>query len=85
MIAYLYPVIPDVNNGFRNHEEHGMNGRNGPTNERSCLRLLHRQGKENPCCQSTYVGIDDFAWKKGHIYMSVVVDHLTGKPVGGIE
>ena len=47
----------------------------------SCLRLLHRQGKENPCCQSTYVGIDDFAWKKGHIYMSVVVDHLTGKPV----
>lgn len=41
--------------------------------------------QENPqpssTARPTHIGIDDFALKKGHKYMSVVVNHLTGKLV----
>ena len=47
----------------------------------SCLRRLYVLGDENPDCDSVYVGMDDLAYKKGHIYMSAVVDHKTGRVV----
>lgn len=41
--------------------------------------------QENPqpssTARPTHIGIDDFALKKGYKYMSVVLDHLTGKSV----
>ena len=41
----------------------------------SCLRILQQCGQHNPMHnKSIYVGIDDFAYKKGKDYMSVVVD-----------
>lgn len=48
----------------------------------TCLRMANRQGCRNPeVPTSGYVGIDDFASRKGRIYMSAVVDHYTHQPV----
>ena len=48
----------------------------------TCLRsVLHENPQSSSTPRPTHIGIDDFAQKKGHKYMSVVVDHLTGKPV----
>lgn len=41
----------------------------------TCLRHLKRSGREPLCCGCEFVGIDDFASKKGHIYRSVVLTH----------
>ena len=35
--------------------------------------------------KSIYVGIDDFAYKKGKDYMSVVVDQMTHIPIALLE
>ncbi|WP_240062534.1 transposase, partial [Bacteroides xylanisolvens] len=35
--------------------------------------------------KSIYVGIDDFAYKKGKDYMSVVVDQMTHMPIALLE
>lgn len=52
----------------------------------SCLRILQRYGKNNPPCpKSIYVGIDDLAYKKGHDYMSIVVDQMTHTPIALLE
>lgn len=41
----------------------------------TCLRRLYPLGEEpSVACDSTYVGIDDFAFSKGKVYMSVVTD-----------
>lgn len=45
----------------------------------TCLRKAHVYGKENPtdiAC-SGYIAIDDLAYRKGHTYMSAIVDHYT--------
>lgn len=42
----------------------------------SVTRRLRRLGKENPVVRTSgYVGLDDFAKKKGHRYMCVIADH----------
>ena len=52
----------------------------------SCLRILEQYGQHNPVCSnSVYVGIDDFAYKKGQDYMSVVVDQMTHAPIALLE
>lgn len=46
-----------------------------PVSPSTCLRRLYPLGEETDhACTSTSVGIDDFAFCKGHSYMSVVVD-----------
>ena len=35
--------------------------------------------------KSIYVGIDDFGYKKGKDYMSVVVDQMTHMPIALLE
>lgn len=52
----------------------------------SCLRILQQCGQDNPVhSESIYVGIDDFAYKKGRDYMSVVVDQMTHAPIALLE
>lgn len=52
----------------------------------SCLRILQQCGQHNPMHnKSIYVGIDDFAYKKGKDYMSVVVDQMTHIPIALLE
>ena len=52
----------------------------------SCLRILQQCGQHNPMHnKSIYVGIDDFAYKKGKDYMSVVVDQMTHMPIALLE
>lgn len=46
-----------------------------------CTRQAKSLGKSNPCCNSTHIGIDDFAFKRGHVYMCMASDHDSGKPV----
>lgn len=39
-------------------------------------------GKTNPQVRTSgYVGLDDFAKRKGHRYMCVIVDHYTHQPL----
>lgn len=48
----------------------------------SVTRRLRRLGKENPVVRTIgYVGLDDFAKKKGHRYMCVIADHYTRRPI----
>ena len=52
----------------------------------SCLRILQQCGQHNPMHnKSIYVGIDDFAYKKGKDYMSVAVDQMTHIPIALLE
>lgn len=52
----------------------------------SCLRILQQCGQYNPTqSKSIYVGIDDFAYKKGQKYMGVVVDQMTHEPIALLE
>lgn len=52
----------------------------------SCLRILQQFGQHNPMhSRGIYVGIDDFAYKKGRDYMSVVVDQMTHAPIALLE
>lgn len=46
-----------------------------------CTRQAKPLGESNPACESIRVGIDDFAFKRGHVYMCMASDHDTGKPV----
>jgi transposase len=51
----------------------------------TCLRRLYPLGDEpSEACGSTYVGIDDFAFCKGKVYMSVVADLFTHRVVAVI-
>lgn len=44
----------------------------------TCLRSVARLGEKNPDVRTSgYVGIDDFAKRKGHDYMCAIVDHYT--------
>ena len=48
------------------------------TSASSCHRLVRRIGMENPQVRTSgYVGIDDFAKKKGQVYACTIVDHYT--------
>ena len=48
----------------------------------SCIRVLRSMGKTNPQVRTSgYVGLDDFAKRKGHRYMCVIVDHYTHQPL----
>lgn len=48
------------------------------TSASTCHRLVRRIGMHNPRVRSSgYVGIDDFAKKKGHVYACTIVDHYT--------
>ena len=48
----------------------------------SVTRRLHVMGKDNPDIRTSgYVGLDDFAKKKGHNYMCVIADHYTRQPL----
>lgn len=48
----------------------------------SVTRRLHVIGKDNPDMRTSgYVGLDDFAKKKGHKYMCVIADHYTRQPI----
>ena len=48
----------------------------------TCIRMLRLMGKDNPEVRTSgYVGLDDFAKRKGHKYMCVVVDHYTRQPL----
>lgn len=44
----------------------------------TCLRVVRRLGESNPWVRTSgYIGIDDFAKRKGHEYMCAAVDHYT--------
>lgn len=44
----------------------------------TCLRVARRLGESNPEVKTSgYIGIDDFAKRKGHEYMCAAVDHYT--------
>lgn len=46
----------------------------------TCQRMAHKMGLENPNVKTSgYVGLDDFAKRKGHTYMCMIVDHYTGQ------
>jgi len=48
------------------------------TSASACHRLVRCVGSANPTVRSSgYVGIDDFAKKKGHVYACAIVDHYT--------
>ena len=48
----------------------------------TCIRMLRHMGKVNPEVRTSgYVGLDDFAKRKGHKYMCVIVDHYTRQPL----
>lgn len=48
----------------------------------SVTRRLHVMGKDNPDIRTSgYVGLDDFAKKKGYKYMCVIADHYTRQPL----
>lgn len=48
----------------------------------TCIRMLRRMGASNPEVRTSgYVGLDDFAKRKGHSYMCAVVDHYTRAPL----
>lgn len=50
------------------------------------IRLLLRRYKNQtiPTCSST-IGVDDFAFKKGRTYGTIIVDEVTHKPVALLE
>ena len=44
----------------------------------ACIRVLRQMGRVNPEVRTSgYVGMDDFAKRKGHKYMCAIVDHYT--------
>ena len=48
------------------------------TSASTCHRIVRRIGMCNPQVHTSgYVGIDDFAKKKGHVYACTIVDHYT--------
>ena len=50
------------------------------------IRMLKKMADENPAskCSDT-VGVDDFAYKKGHTYCTIVCDYETRCPVAVLE
>lgn len=49
------------------------------TSASTCQRILRKLGAENPDVRTSgYVGLDDFATKKGRVYGCTIVDHYTG-------
>ena len=51
-----------------------------PTSDSTLLRRIRR----SPCapeCAATIVGIDDFSFKKGKTYGTIIVDHQKGHPI----
>lgn len=52
------------------------------TSTSSVTRRVRALGKENPDVHTSgHVGLDDFAKKKGHEYMCIIVDHYTRRPL----
>lgn len=58
-----------------------LKGQNIHASISQCTRNVKSLGKSNPPCKSVHVGIDDFASKKGHVYMCLACDHDTSQPV----
>lgn len=50
------------------------------------IRMLKKIADENPAskCSDT-IGVDDFAYKKGHTYCTIVCDYETRRPVAVLE
>ncbi len=46
----------------------------------TCLRIMHKCNVSPPA-KMTHIGIDDWAYHKGHTYGTIVVDRETGKTV----
>ncbi|MGD3112473.1 ISL3 family transposase [Streptomyces sp. YGL11-2] len=51
------------------------------TSPNSLLRLLRRLPDEQPGAAPRVMGVDDFAFKKGHVYGTIIMDMETGEPV----
>ena len=52
------------------------------TSQSTLIRMVRKMGSANPHVRTSgYVGIDDFAKKKGHKYMCVIVDLYTRLPL----
>jgi transposase len=51
-----------------------------PASDSILLRRI-RDAKITPTGQTTVIGIDDFAFKKGNTYGSIFVDHQSGRPI----
>ncbi|MFE7662248.1 ISL3 family transposase [Streptomyces celluloflavus] len=51
------------------------------TSANSLLRLLRRLPDEQAGTAPRVMGVDDFAFKKGHVYGTIIMDMETGKPV----
>ncbi|HEX2298940.1 MAG TPA: ISL3 family transposase, partial [Pseudonocardiaceae bacterium] len=52
-----------------------------PASANSLLRLLRRLPDKQPDTAPRVMGVDDFAFKKGHVYGTIIVDVETGEPV----
>jgi transposase len=52
-----------------------------PASANSLLRLVRRFPDEQPDTAPRVMGVDDFAFKKGHVHGTIIVDVETGEPV----
>ncbi len=58
-----------------------ISGQTGlPVSSSTCLRIVHRC-KISPAIMAVHLGIDDWAYHKGHTYGTIVVDRETGKTI----
>ncbi|MFE7216542.1 ISL3 family transposase [Streptomyces sp. NPDC057611] len=52
-----------------------------PASANSLLRLVRRLPDKQPDTAPRVMGVDDFAFKKGHVYGTIIVNVETGEPV----
>lgn len=58
-----------------------LKGQNIHASISQCTRKVKLLGQSNPPCKSIHIGIDDFASKKGRVYMCMACDQDTGRPI----